>query len=390
VISLAQAQARLLSIHGPMPAEEVPFADATGRYLANDIAALRTQPATDLSAMDGYAIAHSSLPGPWRVIGESAAGDGFTGNIGAGETARIFTGAPMPAGCDTVIMQENITRNGDKAIVSSDFECPRGKHVRNAGSDFSAGDIMAQKGAAINPALIGLMALAGLQHLSVPARPRVALISTGDELVRTGETLAENQIPASNAPMLTAMLAGLPCKICADLLLPDDAGVIENALKSTQADVIVTIGGASVGDHDLVRPALEACGAELDFWKVAMRPGKPVLAGKLDDSVVLGLPGNPASAYVTAFLLLLPLLRHLAGAAAPLPATFNAELSAPLPENGTRMAFLRGSFADGKLTPLPSTDSAVLTSLSRANALIPRDIDAPAARAGEQAFFLPL
>jgi molybdopterin molybdotransferase len=383
MIELAEAQARLFALRGPVEAEDVPLIEATGRWAAADVVARRTQPARDLSAMDGYAIRASDAPGPWRVIGESAAGRLFNGVVGAGEAVRIFTGAVVPDGADCILIQENATRDGDMLTLTG--EAPLAcKHIRRAGADFAEGAVLFEKGAAITPARIALAAMGG--HALIPARRklRVAIVSTGDELVSPGEQTADDQIPSSNASMLTAMLAGLPVEVNDRGIVRDDlAALTAEFAACADADVIVSIGGASVGDHDLVKPALQAAGANLDFWKIAMRPGKPVMAGTLGDAVVLGLPGNPVSAFVTAFLLLKPLIAHLGGANDPLPERIEARLGAALPANGDRLDHIRGVLTGSVATPTGLDDSSMLAALSASNILIIRNINSPEAATGD-------
>jgi molybdopterin molybdotransferase len=383
MIELAEAQARLFALRAAVEARHVPLAEAVGRWAAEDIIAKRTQPARDLSAMDGYAIRAADAPGPWRVVGESAAGRLFPGSITTGEAVRIFTGAVVPEGADCILIQENAARDGDVLTLTS--EAPSaGKHIRRAGGDFVEGQLLVPKGEALAAGRIGLAAMGGYASLPVQRKLRVAIVSTGDELVPPGEPCGEDQIPSSNSPMLAAMLAGLPVEL-------DDRGIIRDDLAALTAefgaclgaDIIVTIGGASVGDHDLVRPALEAAGANLDFWKIAMRPGKPVMAGKLGDAVVLGLPGNPVSAFVTTFLLLKPLIAHLSGARKALPERIDVELGVALPANGDRLDHIRGVFDGNVARPTGTNDSSMLAALSVSNILIIRDINAPAAAPGD-------
>jgi molybdopterin molybdotransferase len=390
MIELAEAQTRLFALRGPVASEDVPLVDAVGRWAAVDVVARRTQPARDLSAMDGYAIRAADAPGPWRVIGESAAGRLFVGSVGAGEAVRIFTGAVLPDGADCILIQENAARDGD--VLTLTGEAPfAGKHVRRAGGDFCQGTLLVAKGEAITPARIALAAMAGHATIKVARKLRLAIVSTGDELAPLGHPTAEDQIPSSNSVMLAAMLGGMPVEI-------DDRGIVRDELEAltaefaacTGADIIVSIGGASVGDHDLVRPALEAAGARLDFWKIAMRPGKPVMAGRLGDAVVLGLPGNPVSAFVTAFLLLKPLVAHLGGASDPLPQRIEARLGASLPANGDRLDHIRGILTGSIAVPTGTNDSSMLAALSSSNILIIRDINSTAAAIGDAVACLPL
>jgi molybdopterin molybdotransferase len=383
VISLEEAQARLFALRRAVDIEHVPLVDAVGRWVAEDVVARRTQPARDLSAMDGYAIRANDAPGPWRVVGESAAGRHFLGSVDAGEAVRIFTGAIVPDGADCVLIQENASRDND--ILSLTAELPvAGRHIRPKGADFPENALLVKVGERWTPPRIALAAMGGHGILPVRRRLRVALISTGDELVAPGEACAEHQIPSSNAAMLAVMLTGLPVEI-------DDRGVVRDDLAALTAefsacsghDIVVSIGGASVGDHDLVRPALETAGAQLDFWKIAMRPGKPVMAGMLHGAVVLGLPGNPVSAYVTAMLLLLPLVAHLSGSAMPLPERIEARLGTALPANGDRKDHIRAVLHGSIALPNGSNDSSMLAALSASNALIVRNINAPGAAIGD-------
>jgi len=390
MISHEEAQARLLALAPALGEETIGVDNAVSRYLASDISALRTQPAKDLSAMDGYALSSASSPGPWKVIGESPAGGSFDGKVAGSEAIRIFTGAPLPAGTDCILIQENALRDGNQLSLAEGITLTHGQHIRKTGSDFSQGDAVIEAGTWLNAAHIGLVAMAGHGNLPVHRVPRIHLLSTGDELVEPGQIIGENQIPASNGLMLAAMLGNQPCIVSAAEIVPDRIEAVEDALRSANADIIVTIGGASVGDHDLVRPALDNIGADIDFIKVAMRPGKPVMAGRLGKRIVIGLPGNPVSAYVTAFLFLLPLIRHLAGSVSPMPVKSRARLKQELPANGQRANFIRARLYGDTIAPLPSKDSAMLAVLSKANALIYRQASAPAAEAGEQVEYFAL
>lgn len=391
LLPVADAQARLLASAAPLGQETLPLGEAAGRYLAEDCTATRGQPAADLSAMDGYAIVFADMPGPWRVTGESVPGTLPMRAIAPGEAMRIFTGAPLPAGADTILIQEEAARDGDALVLTGEGPRRRGQHVRAADGDFAQGQRLAANGARLTPARIGLAAMGGHGRLRVGRRPRVALISTGDELVPPGEPASGVRLPASNAAMLRAMLEA-DGAIVADLgIARDDFDALAAAFERARgADVIVTSGGASVGDHDLVRPVLDAIGGTLDFWKIAMKPGKPLLAGRLDDAIVLGLPGNPVSTFVTGTLFLLPLVRALQGAADPLPPSHRVRLGAPLPACGDRAEYLRGLWANGEVVQTAVQDSAAMVSLASANALIVRAAGAPATDAGEMAEILAL
>lgn len=372
MISVAEAQARLLALASPLPPIERELMQAVRHYLHAPLMAERTQPAADLSAMDGYAVVVEDFPGPWRVIGESGAGHPFTGDMQRGEAVRIFTGAHVPENANSVLIQENTTRDGDMLRVTVDRAPAQGTNIRRLGSDFRVGDTVLPKGAHLDTGAISVAAMAGHGQLTVGGSPRIAIAATGDELVPAGSTCSAAQIPCSNSPMLQAMLAGLPCDVRDAGILRDDLGVLERSLSalSEQVDIIVTTGGASVGDHDLVQRALVNNGAQMDFWKVAMRPGKPLMAGKIGNAVVLGLPGNPSSAFVTAFLFLLPLIRHMAGCTSPLPALFEAPTATDLPAGGDRAEYLRATVEGGHITPLSVQDSGLTRTLSQANALL--------------------
>ena len=381
-LSLDEAQARLVALAPVLPTEHRAVEECAGYYLAEPLSALRTQPAAPLSAMDGYAV-RAGDPGPWRVVGESAAGHPLARALGHGEAARVSTGAIVPDGGDCVLLQEDCAREGD-ALRHLEALPARGRHIRQAGLDFGERDLLLAAGTRISPAQLALAIAAGHQHLAVRRRVRVTVIDCGDELVRPGVPHAAHHLPASNAPMLAALAAGMPVEIRRLGPIPDRLDALAVAFDAARdADIVVTSGGASVGDHDLIRPALDHAGANIDFWRVAIKPGKPLLVARRGAQVVLGLPGNPASAFVTGFLFMLPLLRAALGAAAPLPTPLTARLAAPLPPGGRRMEFLRARWAQGEVRPEAEQDSGALRPLANANALICREIGAPPAQAGE-------
>ena len=392
LLPVEEAQAQLFGIAEPLPGETLPLIAALGRYLAAPLVAQRTQPAADLSAMDGYAIRFADLPGPWRQTGSIAAGSFPDRPLGTRETMRIFTGAPLPTGADTVLIQEDAAASADIVALTGTGPSARGQHVRPAGSDFSSGTMLAAAGTRLAPGLIALAAMAGHAALAVGRAPRVALISTGDELVDPGAPLAPGQIPNSNAPMLAALLASVPAILGTVQRIGDDRAATIAAVRAAGAthDVIVTLGGASVGDHDHIHAAMTSLGAPPAFWKIAMRPGKPLLAGRVGDAVLLGLPGNPASAFVTAHLFLLPLIRHLAGAADPLPDVAHAALAADLEPGGPRRDYLRAVVANGTITPFGHQDSGLTTTLAAASALLIREAGAPPRAAGTMAPYIAL
>ena len=382
-LPLAEAQARLLALAAALPIERVPIADALGRYLGEPLTARRTQPPANLSAMDGYAMRSADLPGPWRVIGESAAGHPFAGALAVGEVVRIATGALVPAGADMVLMQEDADRNGDALTLTGEPPVPLAKHVRTAGMDFTEGRQLLGQGARLGPAQLALALAGGHKWLAVRRRPKVVVIDSGDELAHDPEHCALHQIPASNGVMLAALVAALPCDVQRIGPVTDQLEAIAAALEAAaDADVVVTSGGASVGDHDLIRPALEAWGATIDFWRVAIKPGKPLLVARKGGTLVLGLPGNPVSSYVTAYFFLLPLLRALLGVASPLPRGTRAILAEDLPVGGPRQEYLRGHWDGERVTTRSNQDSGALTILAASNALIERAANAPASTAG--------
>ncbi|HVJ02819.1 MAG TPA: gephyrin-like molybdotransferase Glp [Sphingomonas sp.] len=390
LLPVAEAQSRLLALARAVEVETVPLGAAAGRWTAAPVVARRTQPSADLSAMDGYAIRFADMPGPWEVIGESAAGRAFAGSVVAGQAVRIFTGAPLPPGADTVMVQEEAGRDG--ARLTLEGEGPRfpGRNVRRRGLDFAEGDTLIAAGERLAPARLALAGAAGHGSVSVRRRVRVAIAATGDELVPTGAPVAEAQLPETNRLMVAAQLADLPVEIIDLGILPDSAAVLEAAFREVDADLLVTTGGASVGDHDLVRPALEAAGASIDFWRIALRPGKPMMAGRLRGTLVLGLPGNPVSAFVTALLFVRPLVAHLAGAADPLPRSRTATLGEPLPANGPRTDYMRAELHGGRVFAAGLQDSAMLATLARATCLVVREPHAPPVGAGDSVEILDI
>ena len=391
LLPVADAQARLFAMAPRVATERMPLTSAAGRWTAEPVIALRAQPGADLSSMDGYAIRFDDLPGPWRVIGESAAGRAFGGATERGEAVRIFTGAAMPAGADSVLVQEEAERAGDKLLLAGEGPPRRGMSVRRKGLDFERGAVLIGAGTRLTPAAIALAATGGHGALNVNRRLRIAILATGDELIAPG-TASDDPLalPEGNSAMLAAILADLPVDVTVAGIVPDQLDALVAAFSEAQADIIVTTGGASVGDHDLVRPALEAAGGEVDFWRIAIRPGKPMLAGRLGEAIMLGLPGNPVSAFVTATLFLRPLIAAMAGAANPLPRMLRAELADPLPANDHRQDYLRGTLVDGRVSAAAMQDSSMLATLARATCLIVRPPHAPPAAIGDTVDILPL
>ncbi len=391
LLPVAEALARVLA-EIPSPAEEVvPITEAAGRVLARDLTARLTQPPFAASAMDGYAVFGSgagAVGDRWTVIGESAAGHGYAGQLGPGEAVRIFTGAPVPAGSGTVVIQENVSRDAD--TIAATHPTAAGANIRHAGNDFSEGDVLLARGRRLDAHTATLAAAMGYGEVPVARRPVVALLATGDELVAPGTPPGPSQIVSSNPVGLAALVTeaggvARPLGIAPDRLDALTARIAE----ARDADILVTIGGASVGDHDLVGRALQAEGIDLAFWKIALRPGKPLMFGRLGATRVLGLPGNPVSALVTARVFLVPLVRALLGETGDARVSETAILTRPLEANGPRLHLMRATLGrddTGALTvtPLNSQDSSLLNALARADCLIRRTHDAPAAAAGER------
>lgn len=398
MLTVDQAQTRILAGVSALQGESVPLAQAYGRILSAPVTALRTQPPFAASAMDGYAIRWDDRTGPWQIIGESAAGKRFVGNISSSQAVRIFTGAPLPSGADTVIVQEDVQKQDFTLHLTGDGPPKMGAHIRLAGLDFIAGDVLAAPGDRVTPAAIGLFAAAGHADVQVYRRPRIAILATGDELVPPGHATNPDQIISSNGAMLAALFAPFAEVIDAGIA-PDKHEKLHQAISGcASADIVLTIGGASVGDHDLVKPVLEACGASIDFWKVAMRPGKPMLSGMIGTQHVIGLPGNPVSAYVCAILFAMPLARQLAGEKNPLPLVRTAQLCGPLPGNGDRRDYMRATatltamngVSQWQILPANRQDSSMLRTLAIANALLIREAGAASANDGDLVSFLLL
>ena len=389
MISVEEALARCLALVAPLPAEAVPLAQAAGRWMCAPAVAKRDQPPFAASAMDGYAVQGDPAPGDsLAVIGEAGAGHAFAGTVGPGQAVRIFTGAPVPLGASRVVIQEDVERLGDRITLRDGADT--GLHIRPLGQDFRRGDSLSPR--RLRPADLALLAAMNLPTVTATRRPVVALVATGDELVMPGENPRPDQIIASNSFALQAMVeaAGGIAR-----LLPiarDSEAELATVLDlAADADLIVTIGGASVGDHDLVG---RVTGLEHAFWKLALRPGKPLMAGRLNGVPFLGLPGNPVSAIVCGHLFLLPMVRAMLGDPAPAPQPRLAVLAADLPANGPRAHYMRARLTEGEglpvIAPFDRQDSALLSILGEANALLIRPIGDGARRAGERVSYLPL
>jgi molybdopterin molybdotransferase len=399
LLPVAEALERVLAQASPLPMERVPLADAHGRVLADDVRSLRTQPPADVSAMDGYAVRAedvASAPTALMVVGEVAAGKPFAGEVRGGQAVRIFTGGELPAGADTIVIQENTRREGDTVIVVTVPE--KGRHIRAAGLDFREKETLLARGHRLNGRDLGLAAAMNHPALPVHRKPRVALLATGDELVMPGRQPGPGQIVYSNGYSVAALARREGAEV-SDLgivgdTLPATIAAIQNA-RARRADVLVTMGGASVGDYDLVQQALTTEGMDLSFWKIAMRPGRPLMHGRLGTMQVLGLPGNPVSAFVCAFLFLVPLLRVLAGRADVSEGEDHALLGSDLPENDERADYLRARLSRsprGQLvaTPFPVQDSSMTRVLAEADCLVVREPLASKALAGSPCVILKL
>ncbi|WP_018044749.1 gephyrin-like molybdotransferase Glp [Methylobacterium sp. 88A] len=394
LIPVEEALARILaSAAEPVAAETVTVAESFGRTLAENVAALRTQPPFPASAMDGYAVRAedvATVPATLRLIGMSAAGHGFAGTIGPGETVRILTGAPVPAGADTILIQENADVSDD--VVTATETVAAKRHIRVPGLDFRAGDPLLRAGESLDARRLALAAAGGHATLSVRRRPRVAILATGDELVAPGEPARWDQIVASNG-LAVASLAREAGAEPIDLgIAGDSLASLEAALgraRDAKADLLVTLGGASVGDHDLVQAALHREGLELGFWRVALRPGKPLMHGRLGPMMVIGLPGNPVSAVVCGLLFVVPAIRALLGdPKAGADRSEPAILGADMPANDIRQDYMRARVeanAGGFPTVHAETrqDSSMLSVLGQSEALLVRPPGAPAAKRGD-------
>jgi molybdopterin molybdotransferase len=399
LLPVEDAIRRIVGDVEPTATEMVPLAAALNRVLAEPLAALRTQPPFDVSAMDGYAVRAAdvaTLPAELTLIGAAPAGHAFAGKVGAGETVRIFTGAPLPEGTDSILLQEDARVEPDGRIAATEAVKP-GQHVRLRGLDFTAGQELLAPGIRLGMRQLSLAA--ALNHATVPvrARPRVGIIATGDELVPPGSALGPNQIVASNSFGIAALVEQIGGKALDLGIVPDDrealAGAIDRAV-AAEVDILVTLGGASVGEHDIAREVLIERGMALDFWKIAMRPGKPLMFGRIGATRVLGLPGNPVSSLVCALLFLKPLIQSLLGLE-PADETEVAELGGPVRENDRRQDYVRASLVelpDGRriATPLPKQDSSMLSTFAQAICLIVRPPFDAAAQQGSTCRILRL
>lgn len=393
LLPVEDALARLLSGADPIPDhEQIGLHDANGRVLATDLAARLTQPPFDASAMDGYALRAADaaeIGSVLTVIGESAAGHGFSGAVGVGQAVRIFTGAPVPSGADSILLQEDAEKLDDGRIRTT-FAVTSGRHIRPRGQDFVEGDLTLNAGVTLDFSHLTLAAAMNHQTLPVYRRPRIAILATGDELVTPGAVPGPNQIIGSNTFGIAALARDCGAEVLDLGIVPDDASLLRSAVeraRSSGVDVLVTLGGASVGDHDLVQSTLVAAGMKLDFWRIAMRPGKPLMVGRLGAMQVLGLPGNPISSLVCGLLFMEPLLCRL-GHYTPPKRMATGTLANALPANDKRQDYVRARVLSTRednpvVESFGKQDSSMMRIFAQSDCLIVRPPHAPAAEAGD-------
>ena len=390
MLSVKDAHARVIGAFDRLPAESVSVADATGRVLAVAPKACLTQPPSDLSAMDGYAVRAEDVPAApttLTLVGQAPAGGSYDHALKPGEAVRIFTGGPLPMGADAIVIQEDTKADGAKITI---LEAPRpGRHIRRAGLDFTIGDSPLAAGRLLTTRDVALLAAMNQPWLSVHRKPRVAILSTGDELVLPGEPVGRNQIVSSSGIAVAGLVRAWGGEATLFDIVRDDATLIEQAIAAgAQHDLLITLGGASVGDHDLVQGALKGQGFDMDFWRIAMRPGKPLMFAAKDRARVLGLPGNPVSTMVCSLLFLRPAMERMLGLPGDLPATVPARLAVDLKANDQREDYVRSTLirdAEGGLTvaPNPVQDSSMLSVLAWCDAFMIRPPHDPARKAGD-------
>lgn len=390
MISVEEARALLFDLVSPLPSEQIPLAEASGRVLSEDVTATRDQPPFAASSMDGYALksTEAELHAMFEVIGESAAGRRFDGVVGPGQAVRIFTGAPVPKGADFIVIQEDTERR--ESLITITQDPGRKSNIRPAGVDFTKGTkITAPR--VLRPEDIALMAAMNIPTVPVTRKPVIALISTGDELVMPGETPGPDQIIASNTFGLKALLESAGAHVRILPIARDTVASLETAFGLTVgADLVVTIGGASVGEYDLVAEVSQSLGMERSFYKIRMRPGKPLMAGRLGNTAMVGLPGNPVSAMVCGYLFLLPMLRRMLGIEQVLTPLQSARLAEPIGKNGPREHYMRAVLGADGIRACADQDSSLLSVLAQANALLVREPHDPARPVGDEVRYLPL
>ncbi len=377
MLAYEQALERVLKHCRPLGLETIELGTALGRVVAKPVIAKTKQPPFDGSAMDGYAVIASEVePGTvLKLIGASQAGSGFAGKITPGTCARIFTGAPLPQGADAVIMQEVTSANGE--LITFETTAHLNQNVRPAGQDFANGEILLKPGTKLSPAALALIAAGNVPEIAVYKRPSIGILATGDELVAPGKELGQGQIVGSNGFALSALFAPFAQQVTDLGHAPDNEETLRLTMKNAlegPSDIIISTGGASVGDHDLVLPVLQKLGANIDFWKIAIRPGKPVVFATFKEKLWFALPGNPVSAYVTAITVVLPAIRAILGIKDPLGPILHLPLACELPANGARRHFMRCAIetqnGQTMVRPIMQTDSSHLSSLAAANAIL--------------------
>lgn len=389
MIPVEEALSRILDTITPQPAEQVALSDGLGRVLADDAAARRTQPPLALSAMDGYAVRAedvADVPARLKIVAEIPAGQSYDGIVGAGECARIFTGAPIPCGTDAIVIQEDTERGGDTVTIREG--AAKGTYIRPAGLDFSEGEVLLKAGKRLNARDIGLLAAMNRPWIMVARKPRIAILATGDEVVMPGDPLGPNQIVSSNGLALAGIVRAAGGEPVLLGIAPDDREALRDlAAAAAGTDMLVTTGGASVGEHDLVQSVLGEQGLSVDFWRIAMRPGKPLMFGDISGTPMLGLPGNPVSTIVCSCLFLVPAIRRMLGDTASANTLFQARLTQDLGQNDRRQDYLRATLshdADGTpaVTPFQRQDSSMMRLLQQADCFILRAPHADPAPAG--------
>lgn len=390
MITVEEARQLLFGLVATMPEEQIALADAAGRVLMRDVKAERDQPPFAASSMDGYALKSAEVErhAMFKVIGEAAAGQRFTGTVGPGQAVRIFTGAPVPEGADFVVIQEDTDLRGDLLTITE--EPGQKTNIRPAGVDFTIGDTVSAP-RVLSPEDLALLAAMNVPTVSVATKPQIALIATGNELVMPGETPGPDQIIASNSFGIKALLEKAGAHVRMLPVAQDTLSSLETAFGLAEgSDLVVTIGGASVGDYDLVAEASQRLGLEQSFYKVLMRPGKPLMAGRLGDAAMIGLPGNPVSAMVCGYLFLVPLVKKMLGIQTVDPILHQAILSEALPPNGPREHYMRARLESNGIRAFEDQDSSLLSVLARSNALLMRPPNDPARAAGETVSYLPI
>lgn len=397
MLSVEEARERILAAIAPMPAEQIGLSNGLGRVLAEDIASRRTQPPTAVSAMDGYAVRAAdvvNVPVTLKIAGHAPAGGAHDDALAPGEAVRIFTGGPVPDGADAIVIQEDTDSDG--ATVTVKESSPAGHYVRPAGLDFRTGDIILQAGDVLTARNVGMAAAMNVPWLSVRRKPRIAILATGDEIVMPGDPVGPNQIVSSNSLALAAMVEASGAEPILLGIAPDESNELSAmAAAAHGADMLVTTGGASVGDHDLIQSVLRKDGLEIDFWKIAMRPGKPLIFGDIKGAPLLGLPGNPVSTLVCGIIFLIPALRKMLGLSELDVTRETATLGVDLGKNDQREDYLRARLSRDDngvqiATPFSKQDSSMLSRLVQADCLVVRPPHAPALKTGSTVDILPM